>query len=63
LQYFINDINNIIEQSHNQGIIFVEDFKGIVTELFFLLSDKKIEIYTRAVIKGKVSFYIFISFM
>jgi hypothetical protein len=49
-----HEVYEIVDLSHKQGIIFKEDYEGIIKELFDLITAKNIEIYTKAIIKGKV---------
>jgi hypothetical protein len=51
------DVTVIVDLAHKKGVIFEEDYSGILTDLYLLINEKKIEIYTRAVIKGNKYFF------
>jgi hypothetical protein len=53
-----NDIYQIMNQSYNNGIIYKEDYNGIIQDLLTLVSKQKIEVYKKAVIKGILFFKI-----
>jgi hypothetical protein len=59
-QYSFDDAKNIdqiMNLSYNEGIIFKEDYFGIIQDLLSFVSKQSIEVYKKAVIKGIVYYY------